>query len=225
LASDFERAPEEELVKVVQEVTKSRWYHDSTRISLLAFILSLAAAIVPIYIYIANRADDKAKRSVTEIERVYDRDFIVSLSKILDHAYKFIEDNTASKVGSKARFEKFWGEVNVDPDMLLLTSRLKAIAQCADVGDCDGEELFSRFPEAVYQAIFFLREFLFLNDDLTSYAKAGDLEGWWLGNREYKFLANYCAWAYKKNNEMNLWSVKHERLRSPGQPLPDPCLH
>ena len=31
--------------------------------------------------------------------------------------------------------------------------------------------------------------------------------------------------AYKNNNEMNLWSVKHERLYSPGQSLPDPCLH
>ena len=41
--------------------------------------------------------------------------------------------------------------------------------------------LFSRFSEPVYQAIFFFREFLLLNDDLTTYAKAGDLEGWWFG--------------------------------------------
>jgi hypothetical protein len=226
--TELENSPTEELIKSEVKEKPSPWYADSTRISLLAFILSLATLIVTsaasTAVYFISRADDREKRSVTEISLIYDKDFASSLSKIPGQAYTFIETDKTNKLRSKPRFEKFWYDFNSDADMLLVSSRLKAVAQCAEVGDCDREELFSRFPEEVYQAIFFLREFVFLNDDLETYANKGDLEGWWLGDSERKFLADYCGWASKKFGGMNLWSEKHERLRSPGQALPDPCL-
>jgi hypothetical protein len=232
LESDFQRSSEEELVKDLSTKV-SRWYHDPTRISLLAFILSLATLIVTsiasTVVYFISLSDEKVNRSLTEIERIYDKDFDISLSKILDQAYGFMENDETKKLVSKERFEKFWANVahadaDGDADMLLIGSRLKAIAQCADVGDCDREELFSRFPEPVYQAIFFLREFVFLNADLAKYADKGDLDGWWMSQSTYNFLADYCAWAKRKFHVMNLWSDRYERLRSPGQPLPDPCF-
>jgi hypothetical protein len=151
-------------------------------------VLSLIVTGFPsIAVYFVGREEDKVKRSVTEIDRVYDRDFNASLSKILDHAYRFIENEDTNKLVSKARFEKFWANADADTDMFLISSRLEAIAQCADAGYCNQEELFSRFPAAVYNAIYFLREFIFLNDDLEKYTP--DLEGWW-GDSEYEFLAD-----------------------------------
>jgi hypothetical protein len=149
--------------------------------SIGSLIITSTASTV---LYFLNKTEDKAKRSVTEIDRVYDKDFSVSLSKILDHAYRFIENPKTNKLTSKTRFEKFWVDADADADMFLISARLNAIAQCLEARDCDREELFSRFPDTAYEAIFFLREFVFLTDELERYNSAGDLEGWWMGSDE-----------------------------------------
>jgi hypothetical protein len=123
------------------------------------------------------------------------------------------------------RFEDFWATAtDTDADMLLIMSRMKSIGQCLDTRDCDRDEVFSRFPETIYQAIFFLRDYVFVNPKLEAESQGPGLEGWWFGNGVYDFLADYCVWATREFGGMNLWSVKHERLARPGQPLPNPCL-
>jgi hypothetical protein len=197
-----------------------RWLFNKDNIAVLSFALSIIAAIVAVYAYFVNKEDDRLKRSVVEIDRLYDQQFLDSLTKIVDHYYNFMDNPKNNTLSHKERFNKFWGERNHDLEMFQITSRLDSVVQCLKAQHCAQNEIFDRFPATVYQAIFFLRDFVFFSDDL---GKPEDTEGWWMGYDTYSFLARYCSAA--KKTGMNLFSPKRERSRlPPDAPLPDPCL-
>ncbi|MGE4049293.1 MAG: hypothetical protein AB7F35_30950 [Acetobacteraceae bacterium] len=202
-----------------------RWYTNATTIALLSLVISLATAGGSVASYFMSKADEQAKRSITEVDRIHDPAFANSLSKIMAHAYGFIESGKADvRRDRQARFEEFWFDADADADMLIIVTRLQSIEQCFESRDCNRTELLSRFPEAIYQAIFMLRDYVFVDDELAKIDQTAGLTGWWMGAGTHKFLAEYCRFAAQRFGGMNLWSVKHERLMRPGQQLPDPCL-
>lgn len=113
--------------------------------------------------YFMNKADERARRSIAEVDRVYDKEFVASLAKIVGYAYTFIETKGNNKLDPKIRFERFWDGADADAEMLVVTSRLEALGQCLEAGECDRQEVFSRFPQSAYQAVFFLRDFVFIS--------------------------------------------------------------
>src|SRR4051794_550215 len=101
-----------------------RWFNNSTTISLLALIISLATAIGSLGAYFITRADEQVKRSIAEVDRIYDPAFANSLSKIVAHGYAFIESGKADvKRDRRARFEEFWADADADADILIIVSR------------------------------------------------------------------------------------------------------
>lgn len=201
------------------------WHDSPTRISLAALLVSCVSIVVTtgfsFFVYYADQRDEKTDRSIYEVNHVYSPEFMKSLTNILDVSYDFIENAAEKPESKKERFERFWQEVDNDGDMLIISSRLSSISACIDDGNCYREIVFSRFPESVYEAIYFLREFVFLDSELNA---AETLDGWWLGARVQNLLANYCAWVVEKRGGMDLWSERYELIRSPADALPGPCI-
>ena len=196
-------------------------------LSLVLSVLSLAAsAFLTVWLFHLSQEDARVARTIEEIERTYDPEFAASLTRVLDRAYGFLEDPGNATLSPGERFDRFWGSAGteVDTDMFVLTTRLDSIENCFTGGDCSRDEMLERFPDLVYQAMFFLRDFIFLDDETSRKAQASGVDGWWMDSDIYRFLADYCIWARDAHGGMDLWSVQYERLRAPGSAEIDPCL-
>lgn len=192
-----------------------------------AAIVSVASLSWTIYTDYEDNNRKAVARSIEEVDRIFDPQFAASLSAILQTAYVFLEDSSTSALRGKERFELFWQRAgdDGDVDMMIIDSRLFSIAECLKTGVCQKDEVFSRFPSPIYQALFFLREFLFLPPQLEIETRLDLPNGWWLGTDLYNFLAAYCEWHRQQVGTMPLWSPKHEKLRvEHGAPAPPPCL-
>lgn len=197
----------------------------------VAFLALLVAGISLVYTINKDFADDAGKtreRSIRETDRLFEPTFATSLSFVLDHAYDFLENDATARLKGKERFETFWNsfDTNVDQHMLILAARLQSVQDCIKRGDCDRREVYSRFPTAIYQALFFLREFVLLPQELWSAAPIDDPTGWWFGTDVYDLMQDYCTWLFgKKPGREVLWSPRHEQMRrAHGIPTPSPCL-
>jgi hypothetical protein len=207
-----------------------KWLKGNDPIASLSFALALISFVISsvsgLVVWSWNESNKKIERSIAEVNAFYEQSFAISLGKVVKSAYNFYDDPTLSRLKGVERFEKFWYEADADPEMLVITSRLGAITNCIRSGACDREAVFSRFPDTIYQALFYLREFIFLDDELDERAEKIGLNGWWFGRAHYSFLADYCAWAIKPDNlgGMGLWDAPRERKHSPKGELPHPCF-
>jgi hypothetical protein len=204
------------------------WYANRTSVDLLSIALSvvslLATATLSLWLFYRGEGDVRVARSIEEIDRTYDPEFAVSLARVVDHAYDFLEDPALNGLPPQQRFERFWSDDAIDADMIVVNTRLNSIENCYNSDNCSKAEVLARFPDIVYQAVFFLRDFVFLTDELRRVNQDVGLSGWWLGPDLYGFLADYCASASAAHGGMDLWSEKHERLRAPDAVDIEPCL-
>jgi hypothetical protein len=207
-----------------QEGKQNREKYRFDIIAVAALALSIIGGAFSLAGFFIARHEDVEKRSVTEIDRLYDSQFIASLAKIVGKETAFIDAGKFNNDPVK-RFGEFWQEAgDTDADMLQISSRIKSVSQCLFARNCDRDEVFSRFPESTYQALFFLRDFIFADPQVVEGVEKGNVDGWWFGYDVYDLLSDYCAWTKQKVGGMNLWSPKYELLMRPGQPLPDPCF-
>src|SRR3954471_3633069 len=91
--------------RAMNENKSRHWLLDNNIISLLALIFAVTSSAASAYVYFANQADEKLKRSVVEVDRVYDRQFLDSLKILLENAYDFVEVPDNNALPHKDRFE------------------------------------------------------------------------------------------------------------------------
>lgn len=201
---------------------EKRWYED--RIAVAAFVLSCLSFFWGAFVFYSARQDQRITRSITEVDRVFDQAFTAGVSKLLAAHYRFVTDPVAISLPPKERFEAFWRQADADAEMLQLAFRVSSIEGCVTRDRCDVEEVFSRFPDVLYQILFRLRDVLVLDDELERHESEKDLVGWWLDEDLVAFFTDYCLWAQANYGEINYWNPEFERWRlAPGQTLPDPC--
>lgn len=203
------------------------WYKEGTYVDLLSLVLSIlslvATASLSVWLFYRQETDTKLTRSIKEIDWTYDREFVNSLSHVLSHAYQFTNDPKLNELPKTERFEAFWNTFADDADMIAIATRLGTIANCYRSDDCIPQELLSRFSDIVYESLFYVREFVFLDDDLAKVNQQTELYGWWLDKDIYGFLADYCVYR-KAEGGVDLWDERYERQKTPGVAVIDPCL-
>lgn len=221
---------EEGLVQLTDALERKPWYHNAAWIDLLSLgiaALSLSASVfLSVWLFLLRETDARIERTIGEIDRTYDPAFSQALLRLVDRAYPYYQDPAKAGLSRDERFRRYWDkdDTQTDPDMFLLTTRLNAIQLCYAHGDCDRTEMRIRFPLLVYESLFFLRDFLFLDPKLQAEADQGALDAWWLSPQVYDFLADYCVWAKESGREVTLWSRRDELLRDPSARTLDPCL-
>ena len=185
-----------------------------TRIAATALAVSALTLGWTLYTnLVVERNRQKLNRSIEEVNRIYDPVFAERLSRILDESYEFYESELNTLSGSK-RFEAFWNSVDESKGnvaMMIIQGRLQSIVDCLLRNECNAELIFSKFPSPIYQALVFLREFIFLPQ-----AQSGSMQlnGWWLDDDIQSFLSRYCVWYTGPNGRMPTWSPFHERLQA-----------
>ena len=203
------------------------WYKEGSYVDLFSLALSIlsliATASLSLWLFYRQETDTKLNRSIKEIDWTYDREFVNSLSQVLSHFYTFIKDPALNDLPERQRFEAFWNGFGNDADMIAISTRLGSIATCYQSEDCIPRELLSRFSDIVYESIFFMREFLFLDGALARENKQAELEGWWLDEDIYQFLADYCVYR-QAHGGLDLWDERYERQKAPGVATIDPCF-
>lgn len=229
-AAEDAREATEVLIDAADVLDIKPWYHNSAWMDLLSLglaTLSLSASVfLSVWLFLLREGDARVERTIGEIDRTYDPVFGASLLRLIDRAYPYDTDPAKAALSRDERFRRYWaeGDAQTDSDMFVLTTRLNSIQSCTAHGDCDRDEMRARFPLLVYEGLFFLRDYLFLDPTLTARADRVGLDAWWLSPEVYDFLADYCVWARANGRDVALWSLKDERLRAGGAGEIDPCL-
>ena len=193
-------------------------YHE--RVTL---IIAILAFVISVYSLFDGRYTDRMNRSTEEVQRLYSTDFSDGLSELLVYSHEFIGQEGSSRLRTKQRYHEFWQDYGDDSGMLVVYSVLKSIVACQQSDRCDVETMYAYFPETIYQALFFLREFLFPDPTIVDAIYNEGIDGWDFGADGQRMLQDYCEWAVEERGGMGMWSPKLERLRTSRDELPDPC--
>lgn len=180
----------------------------------LAIVTALGGAVWAMFNFVVKENEHRVERSIAEVNRIYAPAFMDSLSTLLGDTYDFLDQTQVDGHIGAAQYEAYWAMVSKrghDEDMMIVKSRLDGVAACVDHEGCDPSAVNARFPRPVYQAVYFLRDFL-LPAHLES--QGVGLEGWLVDADVVAFLNGYARYSRTVETCLEPWTYDYPALNA-----------